>query len=150
MITKFKLFESDTYLTRANNLIDKGGNLKFMTTIDKIEKYLKIDYDWYTQPEVLSEYGVDVIDFIKEIFLGKFIVFTNLNATTGNQIIRGIAEDVSIYRYQTDYFIEVKINKKEWYLIDSSRTIIINEYDAEDKPLHKEVKLKKEAEKYNL
>jgi hypothetical protein len=148
-----KLFENywdDVYISdRETYVYDTMA--KYTTSIRRILRYLKVDYEWNEEPTGLhSEYDVDVIDFFKEIFIGKKIIFESLDRTySDDPIISGKVEDVGVYEYQDEFFIRVKIDD-EWHLIKPAKTIVIKKYDAENKPLHQEVIVKKQAKKYNI
>ena len=91
--------------------------------------------------------------------------------------MKGKVQDVGHFSYKNEFYIkvalvntEVMVNdyyfkkyddkvgnsvisidkENDWFLIKNNSIVTIYDYDAEDKPLHKEVKLKKKAEKYNL
>jgi hypothetical protein len=111
---------------------------------DYLGVYDKMMYDENNVPE--SAYNVDVIDFLKEIFLNKKIIFDPVNNLNN---ISGTVTDVTYFVYK-DLYIKVKMKDENEYLIDNNRLAFIFDYDADTKPLHKEVEMKKKAEKYNL
>ena len=102
-----------------------------------------------------SVYDIDVIKFFKEIFLKKNITCT-VTCTVFQKFqeryryISGKVEKIDKFFYK-EFYIKVKLyNIPDWYLIVNDHAIYIKNYDADSKPLHKEVVFKKEAEKYNL
>jgi len=153
MITKFKIFEN-TYINYGT--INNASQSKvILTSVRSILFYLEADYEWFEKPYGLySNYDIDVIDFFKEIFLGKNITFKSINNIEDQEdpIKIGVVEDISLYLYQDEFFLKFYINSNKSYLVKTSYpiTMKIEDYDAENKPLHKEVKLKKQVEKYNL
>jgi hypothetical protein len=146
MITTFESF--GYYFDKYQNTYMTG---KRSFRIDHLYYYLGVEVEYPEDAVVVpvTKYGVDFIDFCKEIFLGKKIAFQSLNKPKDNPVIDGVVEDVDQLAYQDEFFVRVKI-RKEWYLISNLQPIFIENYDASEKPLHKEVVLKKEAEKYNL
>jgi len=140
-----KLFE------RFRESYMRGKDMLFITDV---LDYLGVDdnvmYDESYVPE--SAYGVNVIDFLKEIFLGKQIIFDSISPPTKKS---GVVEDVGYYVYKDVLYIEVKVintqeNYNDWFFIKNNYLVFIYGYDADTKPLHKEVEMKKKAEKYNL
>lgn len=124
-----------------------------------IEVDLKIELK-YTK--IYSPYNIDFICFCKEIFLNKYIEFKPLDKSEfvmelptdkrfkKDSLIRGIVQDIGIFYYYDMFFIKFKIDN-EWYLARNYSEITV--YGLDDyynKPLHKELKFKKELEKYNL
>jgi hypothetical protein len=139
-------YERYKYLIRITNN-------EVSVSIDDIMDYLYVKYEIndYGNFEFTNRYNIDFIDFLKEIFLEKEIEFKSINKITSNPYIKGKVKDISEYGYKDELFIQFKIyDKKNWHLAESVIRIYIQNYDAENKPLHKEVELKKEAEKYNL
>lgn len=145
---------------------------KDMFTISDIMKYLKVDNMlMYEESKLETIYDVDVIEFLKEIFINKTIIFRDINRFEKNRSIKGTVNDIGIFSYKETYIkvkilnpkelvknnVEIKFkeiqhekNEDNWFLIDNNSMISIYDYDADSKPLHKKVKLKKESEKYNL
>lgn len=131
-----------------------GRDLFFLTNVlDYLGTYFDIKYF------PANHYNIDAIKFIKEILLDKRILFTSVDATKNNPTINGIVRKViEFYLYKMDYYlkVDVEVNKGDdkivvdTYLINPEKIISIYDYDADKKPLHKEMKMKKEAEKYNL
>ena len=125
--------------------------------IPNILDYLGIDM---FQPldestELKSVYDVDVVEFLKEIFLGKHVQFKSINKLKDNPIVSGNIIDIKLLFYQDEVYVkfllENKYYKKEdWYIVSNGSFIFLPTYDADNKPLHKDVKMKKEAEKYNI
>lgn len=136
-----------------------------LLSINNIMNYLGVyDID-DEESKIESVYDVDVIGFLKEIFMNKIIIFTSQNALEGDPTIKGKVKEVKIFPYKDEFFVEVKLlnpeikridhfekigNKYKSYLMKNNHIIAMYEYDADTKPLHKEVKMKKLAEKYNL
>ena len=163
-----KLFEKfrDTYMY---------GNSQFH--IIDVYEYLGIDEFVMDESVPESIYDIDVIEFFKEIFMNKNIIFKSLNRIVNNPTMKGKVQDVGHFSYKNEFYIKVKLvntevmvndyyfkkydgkvgnsvisidKENDWFLIKNNSIVTINKNDAEDKPLHKEVKLKKKAEKYNL
>ncbi len=147
MLTKFNLFENNIK-NNENYMI--GHDIFFMSDL---YNYLSLDFvrhynnEVYITPE--NYYNINIIQFVKEIILDKYIIFDSVNKPQNNPTIKGVVEDVDHFTYNESFFIKVKI-KNKWYLVSNNTAIIISNYDGYLKPLHKEVELKKEAEKYNL
>jgi len=122
--------------------------------ISKVLDYLGVDLDNHLITPLSNPYDVNAIDFIKEILMNKKCVFTSRDAIRYNPSIYGIILDViEFYFYKMNYFLKVKAvvdGEIDEFFIDPFIIIKIYDYDADKKPLHKEVKLKKEVEKYNL
>ncbi len=138
----------------GDNLLMIGNVLNYLNIIDQ-----QLDQE----TELESAYDVNVIDFFKEIFLGKKIVFKSVNKPFNDPQIEGIVNDIGTFYYKSDIYIKVKLSNsiwlsgkpetesnKDWFLVKNNSLIAIYDYDADSKPLHKEVKIKKEGEKYNL
>lgn len=140
-IKTFEEYEPNNYIN-DNDLI----------RVNDIMSYLGVDVDIDELDEEhppKSKYGVDIVDFFKEILLNKNISFKSVNTPEHNPIENGTVSDVKLFSYKEDLYIEVKLSDSDWIIINNYISIIID-YDAQNKPLHKEVKRKKEAEKYNL
>ena len=138
MITQFKIYESRT----------------IVKSIEDVMSTLKVEVQYPEDSVVIpvSAYDIDVIEYFKEMLLDKNITFLSVNKPEGHPYLTGKVVDVDQLAYQDEFFITVKLNTKKdnWNLINNTVNIIIDNYDADDKPLHKEIKIKKEAEKYNL
>jgi len=119
--------------------------------INNIKTYLGLIINFNMNSNTLpkSKYDIDFIEFFKEILMGKYITFTSVDKLKYNPICDGLVEDVDFYIYKNRFYIRVEI-LDEWYLIKSDEIVAINNYDADTKPLHKEIKIKKDIEKYNL
>ena len=147
MITIFKIFErysDERYMF--------GRDMFF---IDDVMRYLDVDVDIMNmdeQTELKSPYNVNVIDFFKEILMNKTIIFQSKNTTLDDPIIKGKVEDVDKFAYKDEFWIKVNLSEpqKAYFLIKNNAIVTIYDYDADNKPLHKLVKLKKEAKKYNI
>ena len=134
------------------------GNDMFF--VSDVMKYLKVDtlpLDENYKPT--SIYDVDVIDFFKEILIDKVIIFSPIDGrgpgTKESITITDKVEDVIYFAYKDDVYIQVKIstpvyNDESWYLLKNHEAIFVKDYDADIKPLHKTVAMKKLAEQYNL
>jgi hypothetical protein len=150
MITIFEKFISnvDTYLIGEKS--SKCSNM----TISRIMDYLCADVGinilgYADYPK--SVYGIDIVDFVKEIFLNKSISFNSVDRDNSNPRFNGKVEDVSHYIYQDDFFIKVKLFKdNDWHLMEENSVIFVYDYDADKKPLHKKMYLKKDEERYNV
>ena len=98
-----------------------------------------------------SNYKVNLIDFLKEIFLNKIVEFKTINKKEYNPIIiKKIKNIIGTYSYSYDIYLNIMCDDDNIYIIDIDHINKIYNYDAYKKPLHNEVKFKKEAEKYNL
>lgn len=124
--------------------------------VNDIFKYLGVSEFPYDEKSIgYNPYGIDTIDFLKEIFLNKKIKFTSLEFMYGNHDtkitkipkIEGVVEDVDLFGYK-ELYVKVKINNK-WYIINSNIVTIYN-YDAENKELHKDLIIAKDAKRFNL
>lgn len=127
--------------------------------IGEIMEYLNVDNDSIEDESYLPEspYGIDVMDFFKEILLNKNIQFGSVNRIKDNPTIDGVVKNIDHYSYKDEFYIKVKLYAKsedeideDDYLISNDVIVRVDDYDADTKSLHKEVKLKKEAEKYNI
>lgn len=141
-------------LDRTSYDIEYGYGLD-MFFISDVLKYLKIQYDYFSPLEILkTAYNVNTIDFIKEILMNKRVIFTSKNAIKNDPSVNGIIVDViDFYFYKMDSYLKVKVNYNDnvdEYLMCIDNIVSIYDYDADEKPLHKEVKLKKQAEKFNI
>jgi len=140
---------------------------KIQDELDDLKVEIEFPEDAVVIP--VSEYDIDVIEYFKEIFLGKMVKFQCIDRLRGNPWVEGVIEDVDQLLYQDEFFIRVKVSKtkddrewheksvefelsflKNWYLMANYSPVIVYDYDVDNKPLHKELELKKEAEKYNL
>jgi len=150
-----KSFESiGDFISEVRNTYMYGKDMLF---INDIMNYLKVDTqstDEQYKPE--SPYDVDVIDFFKEIFVDKYILFTPLDRYKNYKTPFNVkVEDVKCVAYKDDVYIKIKtydvdLNKWLWYILKNDEGIFLKNYDADTKPLHKEVAMKKDAEKYNV
>jgi len=163
MITKFKIFEGIEIWPNGYML----GEDQFF--INDVIEYLGVDVDIMTMDEsteLKSPYNVNVVDFIKEIILNKTIIFQCKDAILKDSTLKSKVIDVGIFLYKGEFWIKVKLKKPKFkyednwyncrhendkeYLMKNNSIITIYDYDADNKPLHKLVKLKKSAEKYNI
>ena len=95
---------------------------------------------------------------MREIFVDKNVVFLSINKPEGDPTLDGKIKDVDFYFYKDEFFIKLKfetkvkvyLRKNDWHLVNNGVAIIVYDYDADTKPLHKEVELRKEAERYNI
>lgn len=116
--------------------------------INDVFKYLGVNQFPNDEESVgLNPYYIDTIDFLKEIFLNKKIIFTSLDLPNKNPKIEGVVEDVDLFGYK-ELYVKVKIDGK-WYIINSNMVHIYN-YDAESKELHQELHIRKAAKDFNL
>lgn len=132
--------------------------MKHLKTFENIHKIIPKDvmgnlhanYDDY--PIVKNLYDIDVIEYFKEILLDKNVTFKSVNKPERNPYLTGVVVDVDAFVYQDEVFITVKLNNKKnnWNIVNMINNITIQDYDADDKPIHKKVKMKKETDKYNL
>jgi len=160
MITKFKIFEG----VENNYMLGKD---QFF--INDVIKYLgvSLDSEEFDEDYTLeSIYNINVINFFKEILINKTIIFKNINKLINNPIIKGKVKDVDCLYYKDDFYINVTLSNiqilsgekyidftplsDKSFLVDSDSIVSIYDYDADTKPLHKEVKFKKKVEKYNI
>ncbi len=157
MITKFKIFEG----------IENGYMLgKDQFFINDVMEYLVVDTFVMDQSIPETPYKINVMDFFKEILLNKKIIFQSENKIQNYPIIKGKVTAVGYFSYKNEFFIKVKLKKPKFkyednwynckhevdkeYLMKNNSMITIYDYDADNKPLHKLVELKKRAEKYNI
>lgn len=131
-----------------------------MLFINDVMSYLDVDImplDEGYKPE--SPYGVDVMDFFREIFVDKVVLFIPVNNTKKDRSpvphrllsLKNKVKSVKYFAYKDEVYIQVKFYYDEfWYLMPNGSGIFVEDYDADTKPLHKEVEMKKVAEKYNI
>jgi len=131
---------------------------KYVTIIiDDILTYLDINIidkvSWFDSSpgEEWNHNNINLINFLKEIFVGKRVKFKSVDKEKGNPYITKKINDVTgTFRYSDyDWYIKVISGKNE-YLIDITTINKVYNYDTKNKPLHKEMKIKKDAEKYNI
>lgn len=132
-----------------------GSNSNICTfNIMSIFNYLKLDLTFLDEEKMKmsNNYNVDVLDFLNEILLNKYILFNRKDKTRNDPITTGIVESViGFYGYNYDVYFLIKLkNIEEELLIDIETIIRLKNYDAYNKPLHKKVKIQKDAEIYNL
>lgn len=163
MITNFKIFEKiilNDYMF--------GRDIFF---INGVVEYLKADSDIMDESMPESPYVDNIIDFFKEILMNKTIIFESEDKNKNYPTIKGTVEDVGSFSYKGEFYVKVKLNEpkilihseikkdnyvdypdnlKEWFLIRNNYVVHIYDYDADTKPLHELVKLKKKTEKYNI
>jgi hypothetical protein len=142
MITLFKEY-------KKFNPPDFYTDDKSLISIENVLVYLGVDtFDMDQDHPAKSIYGVDIVDFFKEIFLNKYVRFRCVNKTEKDTIISGEVLNIELFAYQDELFIEFVTNRG--YIVSNFEAVKIEDYDAEDKPLHQEVKRKKMGEKYNI
>lgn len=138
--------EKDSYLIKS-----RYKNISGVRPID-ILKYLKLDTDLYYNGDETkykdNPYHVDADDFIREIFVGKKVTCAYINNNIGNGWVEGIVQDVGIYAYR-ELYIKLKIDDK-WHIVNNSNIISLEDYDADNKPLHQEIKIAKQASIFNI
>lgn len=152
-----KIFENFSYYMYGNDIL----------MINNIYDYLGMD-TWIMDESIPdSIYNIDVMKFFEEIFMNKNIIFQSINKILSYPTIKGTVVDIDHFSYKMGFYIKVKLKNSQiminnqfvdyketddddWFLIKNNNIVTISDYDAKDKPLHKEVKLKKKAEKYNL
>jgi hypothetical protein len=163
MITNFKVFENVGIWPNGYML----GEDQFF--INDVMEYLGVDVDIMTideNTELESPYFVNVIDFIKEIILDKTIIFQCKDAIMKDPTLNGEVINVDTFFYKDEFWFKVKLKKPKYkydnkwyncrhpndkeYLMKNNSIITISDYDANSKPLHKLVELKKRAKKYNI
>lgn len=145
MITNFHIFETN-------------NTYKFI--VDDVMSDLQVEIQYPEDSVVIpkSIYHIDVIDYFKEILLNKNISFLSVNKPENNPYVSGKVVNVDQLAYKDEFFITVKLNDKpsfknsisDWILINNQTPVTVQNYDADDKPLHKKVKLEKMTNKYNL
>ena len=137
----FEYYEPDKYINNEDIIT---------INIYDILHYLDVEIDENLDEDhpPKSKYDVDIVEFLKEILLNENISFKSVNTPEQNPMKSGIVKDVKLFAYKDELYVEVKINN-DWIIIDNSSSFIVY-YNAENKTLHQEVKMKKKAEKYNL
>jgi hypothetical protein len=134
-------------------LINDINNNKYESIITRdLLEIIGVDVDYYDKnpnEDWICEYNINVIEFLKEIFLNKNITFFSKNKNDENRYIKETVEDVNLFAYKEELYIFVKINSS-WKIIDNNKITIIYDYDALDKPEHKLLKILKKAKKYNI
>lgn len=137
-----KYFENnnvDTYILQRENRL-----ISFMP--DDVFDYLDI---FYPYNNIKGIYNVNAVEFLKEILLNKIISFMEQGEDAKYYNYAKVLK-VGFYKYK-DIYIKVLTNKDdEWKLINPGSIVVVHDYDAEDKPLHKEVRFKKDSKKYNI
>lgn len=158
-IKTFEIYDQDNEQIRKF-IPDLGDNQ--IMTIQNIMDYLRVEILYPEDSIVIpvSKYDIDVIEYFKEIFMGKIIKFKSIDKPEKHPLVKGIVKDVDQLAYQDEFFIRVELTNENidskgnivhgWFLINNEYDVWVYNYDADTKPLHKEVELKKEAEKYNL
>jgi hypothetical protein len=141
LFEEYKKFNPPDFYTDDTSLI----------AIENVMAYLGVDeniIDENTKPK--SIYGVDIIDFFKEIFLHKYVTFRSVNRTENNPVIFGRVVNIELFAYQDELFVNFITNRG--YIVSNYDAVKLQmgDYDAENKPLHKDVKMKKLGEKYNI
>ena len=118
-----------------------------------IENELKIYLDFNNgEPILKSEFNIDYVNFCKEIFLNKFIAVKSMDRTKNDPLIYGKVNNIGLFFYQDGYFLKIKI-ENIWHLIQNNVILTIydvDNFEIENKPLHKKLKIQKKANKYNL
>lgn len=143
------------YLKKYEILHTHSKSARNSITIHIYEIEREIGLDVYIdaktgEPTLKSRYDIDFVDFCKEIFLNKDIAVKTLDRPKNNPLIRGKVENIDLYFYQDEFYMKVKIDD-EWHLIETNAPLTVYyPDDIKNKPLHKELKLKKKEEKYNL
>jgi len=154
-IKKFEHFnEEETYIIE--------NRYKYTTlSLYNVMKYLKIEKD-NNFNKYNNEYNVNIIDFLKEIFLDKYISFNCIPVKKDSKNkIKGIVKDIKIFEpNNTNFYIEINIHdilkreKDTWYLMQYFPIISVYNYNANNKSLHQKIKIRKElykeTQKYNL
>jgi hypothetical protein len=160
----YEIYEQDDKMVKK--FIPDLGNDQIMT-INNIINYLDVDVQYPEDSVVIpvSRYNIDVIEYFKEIFLNKIVSFKSVDALARpekNPKIKGLVIDVNQLAYQDEFYIRVKIKDKfknlgypkefedGWFLINNEYDVWVYNYDADTKPLHEEVELKRVALKYNI
>ena len=160
-IKKYESNIKDTYIIGNDSLF-----------ISDVMDYLKVSFKYKSHPIITpryqtltpySKYDINVIDFFKEIFIGKNIIAkifltsddidNNMFAPIENtgHFVRGIVEDIDKTTIDNQLYLTFKLSsQKDRVTIDNNTLIFVWPYDAKDKPLHTQVSILKETEKYNL
>lgn len=133
----------DNYLIGGND----PKSVSVVLTPEDIFDYLGINT--YDHEKIhINKYDINIQVFMNEVFLGKNIEFTSLDKINGNKDIKCKVKEVSTWYYKELYII---VNDgTDDNVIKPDSIIRIFDYDAEDKPLHKDIKIKQKAYKYNL
>jgi len=100
------------------------------------------------KPKGESIYDIDTIKYLKEIYLNKKV---NFNDEIRNEWKTEIVKDVNLdYWLERDtIYILIKVND-HWNRINDKHFNVVYDYDAENKPEHKKLKIIKDSKKYNL
>jgi len=140
--TVFTNYKNNEYLT-GNRGEFESESLITQDLLEIIGVEIDPNNDW------ICKYNIDVIEFLKEIFLGKKITFYSKNYNNAKWYTKVIVDDIKLFVYKDNIYISVKINN-DWKLIDPNYSTNIYDYDASDKPEHKLLKILKKAKKYNI
>lgn len=132
---KFNTNKNEIYISDVFDYLD----------VPMFKPFLDVDQN----NKLESKYDVDIIEFLKEIFLDKRVQFKSINKLKNNPIVTGRVENVKLFYYQDEVYVQFKIYD-DWILVSNDVFVYLPKYDADDKPLHKKVKIAKDAEKYNI
>lgn len=147
-----KLFEG--YLAKNSYLIKNRKNTKYSSFRPRdILSFIGLNIERYYNGDendiLYNPYHINPIEFLREIFIGKDISFLSVKNDSEDGWIGGIVQDVNIYAYK-DLYIQIKVDDK-WSLMGNNNIAnIMSNYDANTKPTHKELEIKKEGELFNL
>jgi hypothetical protein len=140
-------YKDDRYL--IGNV--SGNNFENLITKDLLDIIgVEIDYnDKNSNEDWFCEYNINVINFLKEIFLNKKITFYSKTKMGDKWCSDKIVNDIKLFVYKDDIYINIKIDDK-WEIIANDRITRIYDYDASDKPEHKKLKIIRKGKKYNI
>lgn len=144
-----KYIESFESYLEPNSYLIKNRNFKYDSIRPKdLLKFIGLDTEkYYNGDEVLDNpYNINIIDYLKEIFLNKRISFKCLESN--GRWLDGIAKDVKLYLYK-EIYINLKIDDR-WFTMHNNYICTIIDYDADSKPIHKELEIKKDGDLFNL
>lgn len=154
--TLYKNYKDDNYL-----LMDISKNESNISLLSKdLLEIIGVNVDYNDDKnDWICKYNIDVIKFLKEIFLEKEITFYSKSQDNAKWYSNVKIYDVDLYTYKDEIYISVKIKNDhypnkfwvyDWKIIDNSTIVTVYNYDASNKSEHQKLKQLKKVEKYNL
>jgi hypothetical protein len=153
--TLYKNYKDDNYYLPINisssyiNIISKN-ELDIQLLSKDLLEIIGVNID--DKNDWICKYNIDVIKFLKEIFLKKEITFYSKSQYNAKWYSNVKIYDVNLNVYNDEIYISVKIKNDhyDWEIIDNSTIVTVYNYDASNKSEHQKLKQFKKAEKYNL
>lgn len=151
-----KKFETLTYKVYVKDystdyLIGKHGKYDWESLlITNLLNFIGVDVDYDDKnidDDWICKYDIDVINFLKEIFLGKEVTFYSKN---DKWFDKEKICDVKLFAYKDEVYINVKLETDDWKIICNNHITSVYDYDASNKPEHLKLARLKKIEKYNI